>query len=256
MSKIIRDFMEAVRLKRPHGSYTLAHYKAKLARRIKATAIDDCGNIHLSIGNSRTLFVAHLDTVHYEEGPNLYERSGDFVRAKEAPLGADDGAGIAVLLHLIRNKVPGYYIFTVGEECGGVGSQFIAQEYWWLLGQFERAIAFDRAGTSEVITHQGIRTASDGFAYSLADCLNECPDLLYEPSNRGVYTDTKEFADYIPECTNISVGYQFQHGRYEVQDLVHLVTLAEAVVKIDWEGLPTYRDCKKARESRILKGVL
>ena len=62
------------------------------------------------------------------------------------------------------------------------------------------------------------------------------------PSDAGVYTDTAEFTDIISECTNISVGYLNEHRKEETLNLPHYLALASAVVAIDWEELPTYRD--------------
>jgi hypothetical protein len=63
--------------------------------------------------------------------------------------------------------------------------------------------------------------------------------------NTGVYTDSAEFIDAIPECTNISVGYYREHTNFEHQDIEHLIKLCIAVTKIDWETLPVQRDKTK-----------
>jgi hypothetical protein len=65
---------------------------------------------------------------------------------------------------------------------------------------------------------------------------------MYSPDDTGVYTDTAEFTDDIPECTNISVGYYNEHGDRENLDIVHFAALATACVMLDWENLPTDRD--------------
>jgi len=145
-------------------------------------------------------------------------------------------------MHLIYANVPAYYIFTVGEECGGIGARSVSTDTE-LLAQFDRAIAFDRRGIDSVITHQGYgRCCSDEFAQALSDALNAEETLMYLPDNTGVYTDTAEFVDTIPECTNISVGYASEHSPNESLDIMHYRALAERVVNIDWDGLPTKRD--------------
>jgi hypothetical protein len=68
---------------------------------------------------------------------------------------------------------------------------------------------------------------------------------MYSPDNTGVYTDTAEFTDIIPECTNISCGYYFEHTAKEELDMVHFEQLAAAIVQIDWDSLPTERDPKE-----------
>ena len=206
---------------------------------------DEIGNLHIDTRTSptnRTLFTAHVDTVHRQPGPNKIRKTNTHWYADGAPLGADDGAGCAMLMHLLHSGVPAYYLFTQGEECGGIGATFVAKDTA-LLSQFDRAIAFDRRGIDSVITHQGWgRTASDEFAQALSTALNADDTLMYLPDDTGVYTDTAEFIDVIPECTNISVGYNFEHSDREELNLLHFQALANRVVQIDWDSLPTDRD--------------
>ena len=111
-----------------------------------------------------------------------------------------------------------------------------------LLQQFDRAVAFDRAGYYDVITHQGgRRCCSDAFADALSTQLADL-GLLYGPCSGGVYTDTAEFTGDVPECTNLSVGYKGQHGDKEEQDVEFLELLADALVRVQWESLPTKRN--------------
>jgi hypothetical protein len=196
------------------------------------------------VKGSKTLFIAHVDTVHKDTGVNKIKKTQTHWYADGAPLGADDGAGCAMLMHLIHSGVAGYYIFSQGEERGGIGAKFIANNNADLLKQFNRAIAFDRRGIDSVISHQGMgRCASDSFCQTLASALNEHNEnLMYSPDDTGVYTDTAEFTDVIPECTNISVGYYNEHGDRENLDIVHFAALAVAAAKVDWDALPTDRD--------------
>ena len=145
-------------------------------------------------------------------------------------------------MHLLHGGVAGYYIFTQGEECGGIGARHVSKDTT-LLSQFDRAIAFDRRGIDSVITHQGFgRCCSDTFAQALADELSSGNVLMYLGDDTGVYTDTAEFVDVIPECTNISVGYNYEHTLKEELNIHHFVALADAVLTVPWDALPTDRD--------------
>ena len=97
-----------------------------------------------------------------------------------------------------------------------------------------------------MITHQGWgRCASDEFGQALADALNATDadgGLFFLPDDTGVYTDTAEFIAIIPECTNLSVGYNSNHGDKETLDMVFFEQLARAVLIVDWDALPTKRD--------------
>lgn len=237
--------------KRPHNTVAVSDFTEWLFNALPAelksfTSVDGAGNLHIDnrIAGSRTLFIAHVDTVHKETGANKIRKTATHWYADGAPLGADDGAGVAMLMHLIHANVKGYYIFSQGEECGGIGAKHIATHHTDLLAQFDRAIAFDRRGIDSVISHQGMgRCASDVFCQALANDLNAFDDtLMYSPDDTGVYTDTAEFTDIIPECTNISVGYYSEHGDRENLDIVHFEALSNAVLKVMWDMLPTDRD--------------
>lgn len=250
-SIIYKTLELALSLKRPHGTQTNKDFTDWLARalpeHLQAGAfMDGAGNLHVDARctvDNRTLFVAHVDTVHKDEGHNKIRKERTTWHADGAQLGADDGAGVAMLMHLLHAKIAGYYIFTQGEERGGIGAKFVADNFKPLLGEFDRAIAFDRRGIDSVISHQGYgRCCSDAFAQALADDLNGDERLMYSPDDTGVYTDTAEFTDIIPECTNISVGYYSEHTLNESLDIVHYQTLASRVIQIAWDTLPTDRD--------------
>ena len=246
-----KTLARALSVKRPHNTPAVSDFTEWLFNALPAelksfTSVDGAGNLHVDnrIAGSKTLFIAHVDTVHKEVGANKIRKTATHWYADGAPLGADDGAGVAMLMHLIHADVKGYYIFSQGEECGGIGAKHIATHHTDLLAQFDRAIAFDRRGIDSVISHQGMgRCASDVFCEALANDLNAFDDtLMYSPDDTGVYTDTAEFTDIIPECTNISVGYYSEHGDQENLDIVHFEALSKAVLKVVWDSLPTDRD--------------
>ena len=239
---------EALMVKREHGSPEEARFCAWLAMQFNADMIDGAGNLHFDMRGttgSTTLFTAHSDTVHHSRGAQSprYDAAKGMLYASDDVLGADDGAGVAILCEMMERGVPGYYIVFRGEECGGIGSSWLADNMPELLGAFKRAVAFDRAGYHDVITHQGgAQCCSDEFADALGTALSSVhDDLMFVPCANGVYTDTKEFIGLIPECTNVSVGYKSQHTSNEQQDIGFLFKLADVCCTIDWEALPTKR---------------
>ena len=250
-STLYKTLARALSAKRPHNTVAVSAFTEWLFNNLPPvlkgfTSVDGAGNLHVDnrIAGSRTLFIAHVDTVHRETGANKIRKTKTMWYAEGAPLGADDGAGCAMLMHLIHADVKGYYVFSQGEECGGIGAKFLESTHKSLLGQFDRAIAFDRRGTDSVISHQGwSRCASDTFCQALADALNlHDENLMYAPDDTGVYTDTAEFTDIIPECTNISVGYDHEHSQQESLNIAHFELLAQSVLQVEWDKLPTDRD--------------
>jgi hypothetical protein len=248
---LYKTLARALSMMRPHnseGTRRLTDWVEERAKKLPNAMIgrDGAGNLHVDTrlnSSNRTLFVAHVDTVHRKEGPNKIKQTNTHWYADGAALGADDGAGVAMLMHLMYAGVPAYYIFTQGEECGGIGATWLAKHWGDGLAKFDRAIAFDRRGIDSVITHQGRgRCCSDAFADALSDALNADLTLMYLPDSTGVYTDTAEFIEVIPECTNISVGYYSEHSDKESLDILHFQALADRVALIDWDSLPTDRD--------------
>jgi hypothetical protein len=250
MITLYKTLDRALSVKRPHGAASTVKFSHWLAANLPdgiGAEFDDCGNMHIDTRAStanRTLFVAHVDTVHRNSGKNRIKKTRTHWHADGDVLGADDGAGCAMLMHLIHSGVPAYYVFTVGEEKGGIGATWLAKNKPDLLRQFDRAIAFDRRGIDSVITHQGWgRCCSDEFGQSLCDALGSFDqNLMHLNDDTGVYTDTAEFIDLIPECTNISIGYSNEHTVNESLNIPYFEMLAGAAANVDWDSLPVARD--------------
>ena len=236
---IRRKFLKLTKRTYPYGT------EAQLVSFLpKGYFKDNHGNYYLKIGQSRTAFTCHLDTacktqvtVNHKIDKNIISTDGTSI------LGADDKAGMTILLYMIEKNVPGLYCFFIGEEVGCIGSGKACDDLQFL--DYDRMISFDRRGTKSVITFQSSkRCCSDEFADELSNRLNKW-GMSMEPDNTGVYTDSAEFVGIIPECTNISVGYYREHTTFEHQDIEHLIKLCIAVTKIDWETLPVKRDKNK-----------
>jgi hypothetical protein len=205
------------------------------------------GNYYYQIGDSRTIFASHLDTATKTASKVNHVFDGNIIKTDGSTvLGADDKAGTTVMLYMIKNNIPGLYYFFIGEEVGCIGSGLAAKSITDFQGKYDRIISFDRRDVFSVITHQSwSRCCSNEFADQLATELNESGlNLNYRKDDGGVYTDSAEFIDIIPECTNISVGYYKEHTVTESQDIDHLERLAKACLKVNWENLPTKRNPK------------
>jgi len=239
---------------RPHGGEGEKQFVERFIRPYEPEEIIDAkGEVMayvVQVGDVKdapVLWCAHVDTVHKQDAPIkqtiVYDEGCGMIYKddKIMPLGADDGAGVWMLLEMIDAKVPGTYLFHRGEERGGIGSGAIAAEHSGFVRQFKWAIAFDRRGTEDVITEQFTgETASVEFAQAFANALA----MEYKPCPNGVFTDTANYASIIPECTNISVGYDNEHTPNETLDVWHLVQLRNAVIAAFGTGiaLPVKRD--------------
>lgn len=204
------------------------------------------------------MFACHMDSVDTAKDildkKLMYDTNfGHLFLANDSPgscLGADDGAGVWMLLKMIGRKVPGTYVFHRGEECGGLGAKAIATGHKEWLKTFNLVVEFDRKGTSDIVTHQRGRTecASKKFSERLAEVMND-KGLSMKPTDSGVYTDCFEYRKFINEGINIAVGYESAHTHKEELNYAYLCALLEAVCLVDWSALPVDRDASKATDS-------
>lgn len=216
---------------------------------------DRFGNfIHIIGDKPSVMFAAHYDTVHKTEGMQgvtMNHNTGIMSKTKVDGecLGADCTTGVWMLLNMIEAGVEGVYVCHAAEEVGGLGSRGIVEDYlennpygmYAWLDYIKAVISFDRLGTTSVVTHQtGERTCSDIFGYSLIDALGHQWNL--ELDKYGTYTDSMEYAEIIPECTNISVGYYNQHTVRETQDVFFALDLLEKLIQADWGQLEIERE--------------
>lgn len=255
---------------RPYGTKAEKRWLRENLDTIPGMEQDAAGNRWLRIvgPGDNILWSCHTDTVHPK---NRGGRQKIFAKLDPKDrreiiatagycLGADDGVGVWLLKEMIAHQKPGLYVFHRGEEVGGVGSQFIAHHNPGLLSGINIAIALDRRGTGDVITHQVYRTASYDFALALANVLNQ-QGLSYQPDDTGSFTDTANYSDLIPECTNISVGYEGEHGKRETLDIDHALKLREALLYGDFTELRTSRnpaqdyDLAPARSNRYFSAI-
>ena len=210
---------------------------------------DEFGNLFIKIGESDVMFTSHLDTATSALTQVNHVFDGNIIKTDgKSILGADDKAGVTIMLYMIENKIPGLYYFFLGEEVGCVGSRKVAnvQKDQKIEG-INKVISFDRRGNDSVITFQSSqRCCSDTFGEALSKQLNLADDSFsYKNDPTGILTDSVQFIKIYSECTNISVGYRSEHTFSEQQDIEHLTKLAEACLLVDWNGLPVDRDPSK-----------
>lgn len=252
-----------LRTKRAHGSAGDTNFRMWLHAELKRmghtpiTLAEGCVLVRTD-PKSDTLFSCHIDTVHStaeSDGSHqdlLFDPTFNQIflqkGQKSSCLGADDGAGIYIMLKMIKAKVPGSYIFHTGEERSGIGSRAVLAKHRELLEDFSRAIAFDRkcalGDSPEVIVTQGGRTCgSVAFGSVLVDELNRQGGFA-EPwviSHGGSFTDTKVYADVIPECINLSCFYEQAHTSAESLDVEGLEALVQAACNIKWDNIKAVR---------------
>ena len=236
-------FLSLVTETYPHG-----HEEEVVPLITRGLKKDIYGNYYKIIGESDVVFTCHLDTAsrtksnvglisHIKDGEEYIITDGNSI------LGADDKSGVTILMYMIANNVPGTYWFFIGEERGGLGSRYVANnidDYPFMKNK-KKCISFDRRNYYSVITKQmGVECCSDSFAQQVCQELSK-GGLSMKLDPTGVFTDSASFIDLIPECTNISVGYFNEHTHQEMQNLTFLEKLAKAAVSCDWNSITVSR---------------
>ncbi len=236
--------MDMLTYRRPSRSKTEEQFIRKFIVPLDVK-FDAFGNAYKVIGNSNIMWSCHTDTVHKSDGRQLVQNVNGYIGLHHKELvsnclGADCTTGVFIMMEMIKAEIPGLYIFHREEEIGGNGSHWFAKVHTDLLEPIEIAIAFDRRATNSVITHQMSRCCSNEFAQSLANQL-----LDYRLDDGGVFTDTANYTEIIPECTNLSVGYYNEHSSSEVQDWDHIENLISLMISLDPTKLVIKRDPAK-----------
>lgn len=246
---VTKDFLALTKFTCPHG-WENDLYDDLMVGTYGASK-DVMGNYFITIPGSNVLFTCHMDTAGGgKAGPQRVRRvwkpGGILATDGTTLLGADDKAGMAVLLHMVRAEVPGIYAFYVGEERGCVGSNHHAVHYDTYLPhlgieKIDQVVSFDRYGYESVITHQLGMCASDKYAWAVSEQYARHGITTLAPDPHGLFTDSAQFTELVAECTNISVGYDGHHGVTERQDVEFLIQVAEASALVQWNDLPIVR---------------
>ena len=232
-----------LRYRRPAQSKTESKFIRKYLDSIPGMTEDNYGNRFLACPGSKVMISCHTDTVHRLPGMQriTVDKGIASLDPKELTsncLGADDTAGIYTALRMIEAGVRATFIFHRDEEIGGKGSSWLADKYPEWIESFDICLALDRRGTQDIITSQWTGDcASSEFAASLGDAL----DMGHMEAD-GIFTDSANYAHLIPECSNISIGYQFEHTVKETLDLDYLDRVIESLIKVDWTALDVVRD--------------
>ncbi len=129
MSAIIEHFQTLTQI--PHCSKEadklLAFLVAFAKERDYTVEVDEVKNIYISKGTPTLCLQAHYDMVCMGKAPVLetYIEEG-WMRAKESSLGADNGMGIAMMMHCMDEGHDLEFLLTSDEEIGLIGANEVA----------------------------------------------------------------------------------------------------------------------------------
>ncbi|GGK28327.1 hypothetical protein GCM10010965_21490 [Caldalkalibacillus thermarum] len=189
-------------------------------------AIDQAGNVLATIdcGDGPTVLLsAHMDIYQELDEDRIISQNGTVLSSSKGILGADDRAGITVILNVCRRirqtdfKGKLKIAFTVKEEIGLIGARRIEPAF---LEDVNAAIVVDRRGTRDIVTS----------CYGTIPYCTEEYGRIFEKAGElagqdgwkmtaGGSSDARVFAEmYRINTVNLSVGFQNEHTDRETLD--------------------------------------
>lgn len=258
------------------------HVMKKLATLTDEMRVDNYGNILAEVTFGRgsrepsltILLNSHLDVVDEITVGREILKCGPVWTSSLGILGADDRAGIGVILHTLkqlqqmefRAPVKVKIAFTVEEEIGLRGAKAVSAEF---LEDVQAAFVVDRRGRGDIVTGtRGIDFCDELFGEMLALIGNLGEEKRWEPTLGGS-SDTRIWAQQGIQSVNLSVGYQNEHTSSEELNLddafatanllkkvfLHIDLLKSALRGIRWETQNTdeksHRNGHKAASAAV-----
>lgn len=179
------------------------------------------------------LLSAHMDTVDEVLADRRLIEIGNFIASSEGALGADDRAGIAIILAVLRTLEENAAFqgiikiaFTREEEVGGFGARHIDRAFY---ADCDLAIVVDRRGTRDIVVG-GVE----------AYCSNEVGDFMMKMGKavgqpdwmcvKGGFSDTHTFSQQGIQAVNLSAGYFNEHQPTEMVSIQAMYETAKLIL--------------------------
>ena len=178
--------------------------------------------------------IAHLDTVHKRpptENSLYYDKKKNTLWSPDG-LGADDRAGIYIILKLISSGARPTVIFTTNEEVGALGAQALITAHPDNYLNLKYLIELDRQGAQDCVFYR---------------CRNSKFELFVESygfrTTWGTFSDISIIAPkWGIAAVNLSVGYFDEHSCAERLNLTYLHNTLERVEQMiaDIDHTPSF----------------
>ncbi len=196
-------------------------------------------------GEGATIMLsAHMDTVKgVLENREIIETEDGVIMSNKGPLGADDRAGIAIILTVLRNlNEVGFnghvkVAFSREEEIGCVGAKNIDVNWY---EDVDLAIIVDRRGSRDIVVGCGMAFCSNHVG-DFMENVSRMADMEWKCVEGGI-SDAMIFAEEGINSINLSAGYENEHTNSEyvvlkdMKDTVKLILQSFAVVNNFYKG--------------------
>lgn len=184
----------------------------------------------VAVGDIPIALVAHMDTVFHNQPDDIYYDQRKGVMWSPQGLGADDRAGIFIILQIVQSGLRPSIILTTDEERGGLGAQALAKKEC-PIPFLRYLIQLDRRGSCDCVFY---------------DCMN--PQFIDYIESFGFIERIGSFSDISflmsawQVCgVNLSVGYKDEHSYAETLNVGAMYRTLEIVKKMLQEkDIPHY----------------
>lgn len=249
-----KRLIELLNIYAPSGAESpVRSYLKPILKKLMTDVFEDSyGNLlaskKIGTGKGATVMLsAHMDTVYGIKREKRVVNKGGIITA-ELPdgsrtiLGADDRAGIAIILSVIE-KIPEHFngtikvAFSREEETGLVGAEKINKSFY---KNVDLAIVVDRQGSRDIVV-------GSEFPF----CCNEVGDFVERISKeiglnyscvKGRSSDACIFAKNGVNTVNLSAGYQNEHTEFEflsiynMKDTINLILMILSSINDSYQG--------------------
>lgn len=253
MNQMRKNLIELLDIYAPSGEETLVreYLQPILYELMDEVQVDSYGNLlavkKVGHGGSTIMLSAHMDTVKgVKPNKKVVEKSGIFMAelpdGSRTILGADDRAGIAIILTALRSIPESFngvikVAFTRNEEVGLLGANRIDTSFYFDVAL---AIVVDRQGNRDIVV-----------GCDNAFCSNNVGIFMENVSKRagmdykcveGGESDAIVFSSYNINSVNLSAGYQNEHTSNEfvsifnMKDTVKLIGQTLEIVNDFYKG--------------------
>jgi hypothetical protein len=210
-----------------HEELVRQYVKRKLDNLMDAVWEDKSGNLLAvkNYGKGPTIMLSgHMDI--YEEilPESCLIKNGSIWTRNKGILGADDRAGIAMIINILEDLEAFHYrgmlkiVFTIEEEKGQTGAENIDKAFF---ENIDYAISLDRKNGHDVVTHSSIYTySSEEYGQVFERASNHLWDgnHPYKITCGGI-SDLRVWSQLGIDSVNLSVGYYEPHSTDEYLNL-------------------------------------
>lgn len=184
-----------------------------------------------AVGNIPIGLVAHMDTVHKTPVKNLYYDVKKEVLWSPDGLGADDRAGVFIIIKLINAGFKPSIILTTDEEIGGIGATELAK--YECPVKLKYLIQLDRRGSEDCVFYD---LDNDDFVKYI--------ESFGFKENFGSFSDISVLCPAWEICgVNLSVGYLHEHSYSEllhVDDMFATIEKVKNMLSVPEEEIPDF----------------